>query len=135
MSPRSWQERIQDILDAIAEIEAFAAGMSRDQFLADPKTLKAVAADLTIIGEAARHVPQAVFQAHPEIPWPLITGMRKSYRSRLLSGRSGDRLGHVPERPTALRPTAEEPPGAESLTREPEETVYGDGYLYPFTDK
>ena len=76
MSPRPWHERIQDILAAVAEIEAFVAGLTRDQFLADAKTLKAVVADLTIIGEAARHVPDAIVDAHPEIPWPLMTGMR-----------------------------------------------------------
>jgi uncharacterized protein with HEPN domain len=76
VSVRAWQERIEDILGAIAEIETFIAGLSRDQFLADAKTLKAVTADLTIIGEAASHVPAATVQAHPEIPWPLMTGMR-----------------------------------------------------------
>jgi uncharacterized protein with HEPN domain len=76
VSLRSWQERIQDILAAVAEIETFIAGFNRDQFLADAKTLKAVVADLTIIGEAARHVPNSVTQQHPEIPWPLMTGMR-----------------------------------------------------------
>jgi uncharacterized protein with HEPN domain len=76
VSPRTWQEQIDDILAAIAEIESFIAGFSRDQFLADAKTLKAVVADLTIIGEAASHVPAATVQAHPEIPWPLMTGMR-----------------------------------------------------------
>ena len=76
MSVRSWQERLEDILAGIAEIETFIAGLSRDEFLADAKTLKAVAADLTIIGEAAAHVPADTVQAHPEIPWALMTGMR-----------------------------------------------------------
>jgi uncharacterized protein with HEPN domain len=76
VSARTWQERVQDILAAIAEIQTFIAGLSRDQFLADAKTIKAVVADLTIIGEAARHVPGAVAQAHPAIPWALMTGMR-----------------------------------------------------------
>jgi uncharacterized protein with HEPN domain len=76
VSLRNWQERIEDILAAIAEIESFVAGMNREQFLADAKTLKAVVADLTIIGEAARHIPEAVLQAHPEVPWALMRGMR-----------------------------------------------------------
>jgi uncharacterized protein with HEPN domain len=46
-------------LDAVGEIQTFLAGLTRDQFLDDPKSIKAVAADLTIIGEAARHVPEA----------------------------------------------------------------------------
>jgi predicted nucleotidyltransferase len=48
MSHRAWQERIQDILAALAEIDSFAAGMTREQFLADAKTLKAVAATDTL---------------------------------------------------------------------------------------
>ena len=76
MSAKAWQERIDDILGAIAEIEVFLKGISRDQFMADPKTQKAVAADLTIVGEAARHVPDSVAQNYPEIPWLLIHGMR-----------------------------------------------------------
>jgi uncharacterized protein with HEPN domain len=76
MSHRAWQERLQDILAALAEIDSFLAGMTREQFLADAKTLKAVAADLTIIGEAARHIPDATVQASPEVPWALMSGMR-----------------------------------------------------------
>ncbi len=76
MSPEIWKERIQHILEAIAEILDFVSGMSHDQFLADAKTLKAVAADLTIIGEAAQHVPKEIVQAHSEIPWTLMRGMR-----------------------------------------------------------
>jgi uncharacterized protein with HEPN domain len=73
---RSWQERIRDILAAVAEIETFVAGMTRDQLLADANTLKAVVANLTTIGEAASHVPPAIVQGHPEVPWALMTGMR-----------------------------------------------------------
>ena len=76
MSPRSGRERIQDILDAIDEIELFVAGLTREQFLADAKTLKAVVANLTIIGEAARHVPDNLIMGSPDVPWPLMRGMR-----------------------------------------------------------
>jgi uncharacterized protein with HEPN domain len=76
MSTRSWQQRIADILDAIAEIQVFCSDLSFDAFLDDPKTLKAVVADLTIIGEAVRHIPDEVMDAHENIPWALIRGMR-----------------------------------------------------------
>lgn len=76
MSPKPWQERIQEILDAIAEIGFFTADMSRAAFLGDAKTLKAVSADLTIIGEAARHVPAHMTQKCPDIPWVVMQGMR-----------------------------------------------------------
>ena len=63
MSSRKWRRRIEDILDAITEIQAFSAGMTFEQFRADAKTLKAVAVDLIIIGEAANHIPDDVQHA------------------------------------------------------------------------
>ena len=76
MSPRLWQDRLQDILDAIAEIELFLQGVSADQFSADAKTLKAVIANLTIIGEAANHIPPTISIEHPEVPWGYMRAMR-----------------------------------------------------------
>ena len=49
MSPRLWTERIEDILEAIAEIQEFTRSMSFEQFRDDPKTLKAVALDIVVI--------------------------------------------------------------------------------------
>ena len=54
MSPRSWAERIEDILEAIAEIQAFTHGMDFDTFQGDAKTIKAVQLDFIVIGEAVR---------------------------------------------------------------------------------
>ena len=76
MSDKSWHERVRDILDAIAEIEDFTRGMSLDALRQDEKTLKAVALDFIITGEAANRVPQNVQEAHPEIPWPLMRALR-----------------------------------------------------------
>lgn len=76
MSPRRWRERVQDILDAIAEIQTFVAGMGFDQFRTDAKTLKAVGADLIIIGEAANHVPDDIQSSAAEVPWHLMRAMR-----------------------------------------------------------
>lgn len=76
MSDKRWQERIQDILAAIAEIDAFVAGLDQAAFLSDLKTQKAVVANLTVIGEAARHVPDGVVERYPEIPWASMRGMR-----------------------------------------------------------
>lgn len=76
MSPRKWPRRIEDILDAIEEIQSFVRGMSYEQFQSDPKTLKAVAADLIVIGEAAGHIPSETMSAHPDVPWQRMRGMR-----------------------------------------------------------
>ena len=69
MSSRKWRRRIEDILAAIAEIQAFSAGATLEQFRTDAKTLKAVSADLIIIGEAANHIPDDVQDANQDVPW------------------------------------------------------------------
>ena len=76
MSPRSWKQRIDDILEAIAETQAFVQEMTFEQFRDDPKTIKAVALDFIVIGEAAGNVPEDVVAAHPEIPWSVMKAMR-----------------------------------------------------------
>jgi uncharacterized protein with HEPN domain len=76
MSPRGWQERIQDILDAIAEIQSFVTNTRFEEFQDDLKTMRAVELDLIIIGEAANTIPEEVQEAHPEIAWHLMRGMR-----------------------------------------------------------
>lgn len=74
--PRRWKMRIRHILEAIAENLQYTTGMAYEQFGSDPKTLKAVVWNLTMIGEAARHVPTEVESAFPEIPWAKMRGMR-----------------------------------------------------------
>ncbi len=83
MSPRRWRERVQDILDAIAEIQSFVAGMDFDRFRVDAKTLKAVGADLIIIGEATNHVPAEVQSTAADVPWHLMRAMR-AMRNRIV---------------------------------------------------
>lgn len=77
MSPRSWRVRAQDILKAIAEIEEFVSDhQTQESFLKDIKAVRAVTACLTLIGEAANHIPHSVKEKYPEIRWEQIRGMR-----------------------------------------------------------
>lgn len=76
MPSRSLQNRIRDILDAIAEIQNFTEGMTFEDFQAEPKTVKAVLYNMAIIGESARNLPLEVEARYPEIPWIDVRGMR-----------------------------------------------------------
>jgi uncharacterized protein with HEPN domain len=76
MSPRKWQNRIQDILDAIAETRTFVDGYTYERFRQDTKTIKAVGANLVIIGEAASHIPEDIQSSTPAVPWHLMRAMR-----------------------------------------------------------
>jgi uncharacterized protein with HEPN domain len=50
VSLRDWKDRVQDILDSIAEIQVFTHGMDFQAFANDVKTLKAVELDFIVIG-------------------------------------------------------------------------------------
>ena len=76
MSSRGWRERVQDVLDAIAEIKAFTKDMDFQSFLQDQRTVRAVEMNFIIIGEAAASIPDEIVEDHPDVPWHLMRGMR-----------------------------------------------------------
>ena len=76
MPSRDWQNRIRDVLEAIAEIQEFTSGMTFEQFQTDRKTVGAVLYNLAIIGEAVRAIPPELESAHADIPWDDVRGMR-----------------------------------------------------------
>ena len=76
MSPRTWQERLEDILTCARNIQDFASGMSLEEFSDDPRTVRAVAYEFTTMGEAARAIPPEVQDEHPQIPWGKMVGIR-----------------------------------------------------------
>jgi uncharacterized protein with HEPN domain len=69
---------LQDILDAIAKIERYVAGFDLERFKQSDLILDAVNMNLIIIGEAANSVPDGVQQAHPEIDWRNVVGLRNA---------------------------------------------------------
>ena len=76
MSPRSWQDRIRDILDAIAEIQKFTRDMDYATFKDDDKSIRAVEMNFIIIGEAANQIPEEIEDQYATIPWSLMRAMR-----------------------------------------------------------
>ena len=76
--PKHWLLRIRHILDAIEEIESFTAGLTREQFLTDIKTMRAVERDIEIIGEATTKIPQEIKTEYSEIPWNGMKGLRNA---------------------------------------------------------
>jgi len=71
-----WKFRLRHMREAIDKILRYAAGMDEAQFRAAEQTVEAVVWNLTVMGEAARHIPPDVEKSHPEIPWPQIRGIR-----------------------------------------------------------
>lgn len=63
------------VRDAIEAIVAYTTG-GRAAFNADRKTQDAVVRNLEIIGEAVKRLSAGLTEAHPDIPWRQIAGMR-----------------------------------------------------------
>ena len=76
MPPRDWKLRIKDILDAINAIQGYTESMKYKTFVADRKTVDAVIRNLTVIGEAAGHVPDDIISDNPDISWRDMRDMR-----------------------------------------------------------
>ena len=80
-----------DILIAARDARSFVADVTQSQFCASRLHQNAVVKALEIIGEAAARISDETRQAHPEIPWADITGMR----NRLVHGYFEVDLGKV----------------------------------------
>lgn len=79
MSEDELSDLLGHIRQAASEARTFVAGMTREAFLADAKTQRAVVMSIIIVGEAATKImarhPQFVID-HPELRWHQMRGMR-----------------------------------------------------------
>lgn len=76
MSKRSYNDFIQDIIDAINSIISFIGDMDFESFSKDDKTVSAVTRKFEVIGEAANRVPTKIQEKYNDIPWSYMIGMR-----------------------------------------------------------
>jgi uncharacterized protein with HEPN domain len=72
---RDDRERLLDILEAIENVEKYAARGQR-AFVADELIQTWVVHHILIIGEACRGLSQDLKGRHPSVPWHEIVGMR-----------------------------------------------------------
>lgn len=73
---KNWLFRIQDMIDAIEDLQSHLNVMSKELFFDDAFTQKAVERYFEIIGEAARFVPKDIQDTYKDILWAEIIGMR-----------------------------------------------------------
>ena len=76
MSKRDPHILLEDMHTAIGKIEHYTAGLTKDEFVADDKTVDAVVRNREIIGEAVRQLPEDFREANTQIPWGEIAGLR-----------------------------------------------------------
>ena len=70
---------LKDIVDNIERVDRFIATMSCAEFTRDEKTYFAVVRCFEIMGEAVKHVPQAIREQYADVPWRNITDTRNAF--------------------------------------------------------
>lgn len=68
--------RLKHMLDAVEEALGFAEGQERADLDANRMLMRALVKDIEIVGEAAAKLSKEFQEAHPELPWSDIIGMR-----------------------------------------------------------
>ncbi|MBW2075806.1 MAG: DUF86 domain-containing protein [Deltaproteobacteria bacterium] len=76
MPYRSWQFRIDDIIEAINKIERYTHGIDFESWQHDEKTVDAVIRNLEVIGEASSHLPVEIQEQYENVPWNMMKGIR-----------------------------------------------------------
>ena len=67
---------VLDILRSARAIRSYVEGVFRDEFLGNPQLQDSVIRRIEIMGEASGKLSPAFREAHSEIPWVRIRGMR-----------------------------------------------------------
>jgi uncharacterized protein with HEPN domain len=73
---RDWRFRVRDILAALRAIAQYTDGMAFDDFANDARTVDAVVRNLMTMGESIRWIPEPILDAHPQVPWRTLRGVR-----------------------------------------------------------
>jgi len=76
MTNRTPKLYLKDIVDSIDSIMAYTKGISFEKFAKDKMKIDAVVRNFEIIGEATKHIPIKIRNAHTDIPWKEMAGMR-----------------------------------------------------------
>lgn len=85
MSEREWKFYLDDMISFTEMVLIYTKGLDQKGFEADKKTFDATLRNLELIGEAATHIPDAVREKYPAIPWRQVAATR----NRLIHGYLG----------------------------------------------
>jgi len=76
MSKRENELLLEDMLQSCEKIFLYVDGMDFNSFSLDNKTIDAVIRNFEIIGEAANRLTEDFKEAHPQIEWFRLRGLR-----------------------------------------------------------
>lgn len=70
------ETRLEHMLQALTRISAESKTLTRDNLYFEDRTSRAIMFDFVVLGEAANNMSQEYCQAHPEVPWQDVAGIR-----------------------------------------------------------
>jgi uncharacterized protein with HEPN domain len=82
---REWRFYADDMLAFANKAVTYTQGLDQQAFVANSLIYDATLRNIELIGEAATHIPAAIREAHPDIPWRVIVATR----NRLIHGYLG----------------------------------------------
>ena len=88
MSERSTEVLLEDIRECLARILEYTKDIDEKQFIENNLVVDAVLRNIEVIGEASSKLPESFIEAHPDIEWRKMIGMR----NRLIHGYFGTSL-------------------------------------------
>lgn len=75
-APRDDSVYLGHVRDSCHRIETYLSGVDEDEFLETELIQDAVVRQIQVIGEAVKRLSRKLREAHPDIPWSDIAGMR-----------------------------------------------------------
>lgn len=75
-APREWRFYLDDMIGFCERVLEYTQGLDANRFAGDRLRYDATLRNLELIGEAAGRIPEAVRNAHPEVPWRLVIATR-----------------------------------------------------------
>ena len=74
--PHDPRAAIFDMIQAIERAQRLSSGLSEAEFINNEAIQWAIFSQIVILGEAAGRLDRTFQNAHPEVPWTSIIGMR-----------------------------------------------------------
>ncbi len=82
---REWRFYVTDRIEFAEKVQAYTSKMDQATFVDDSVIYDVTLRNLELIGEAATHIPSAIRDEHPEIPWRAIIAARNRLAHSYLS--------------------------------------------------
>jgi len=73
---REWRFYLDDMIGFAERVLSYTEGFDQHHFIESGLTYDAAVRNLELIGEVATHIPDAVRQNNPQIPWRMMIATR-----------------------------------------------------------